>query len=111
MRKIRADLLETVEDGWRDEVIRGPFHSPVLEICSISISQLLSIEQPPGLILIRHWQDFPSTFEQALTENDLLYSQSCHAAWRGASRCATDPEESGGPIASEAQIFYNKGER
>jgi hypothetical protein len=29
MRKIRAYLLETVEDGWQGEVIRGPFPSPV----------------------------------------------------------------------------------
>jgi len=48
MRKIRAYLLETVEDGWQEEVIRGPLSSPVSAGCSASISWPLSIEQPPG---------------------------------------------------------------
>jgi len=38
MRKIRAYLLETFEDGWQDEVIRGPLHSPVSARCSTRIS-------------------------------------------------------------------------
>jgi hypothetical protein len=50
MRKIRANLLETVEDGWRDEVIRWPFPSLVLARCSISASRLLSIEQSQARI-------------------------------------------------------------
>jgi hypothetical protein len=38
MRKIRAYLLETVEEHWQEEVIRGPFPSPVSARCSTSIS-------------------------------------------------------------------------
>ncbi len=38
MRKIRAYLLETVEDGWKEEVIRGPLSSSVSARCSASIS-------------------------------------------------------------------------
>src|SRR5207302_3421039 len=34
MGKIRAHLLETVEDGWQEEVIRGPFLLPVSARCS-----------------------------------------------------------------------------
>ena len=38
MRKIRACFLETFEDGWQDEVIRRPLHSPVSARCSTRIS-------------------------------------------------------------------------
>ena len=38
MRKIRAYLLETVKDGWQEEVIRGPFPSPVSARCSTGIA-------------------------------------------------------------------------
>jgi hypothetical protein len=38
MRKIRAHLLETVEEHWQEEVIRGPFPSPVSARCSTSMS-------------------------------------------------------------------------
>jgi hypothetical protein len=38
MRKIRAFLLETVKDGWQEEVIRGPSPSRVSAGCSIGIS-------------------------------------------------------------------------
>jgi len=38
MRKIRADQLETVEEQWQEEVIRGPSASPVSARCSTSIS-------------------------------------------------------------------------
>ena len=34
MRKIRAYLLETVEEHWQEEVIRGPSASPVSARCS-----------------------------------------------------------------------------
>ena len=48
MRKIRAYPLETVKNGWQEEVIRGPLSSPVSARCSASISWPLSNEQPPG---------------------------------------------------------------
>jgi len=38
MRKIRAHLLETVEEHWQKEVIRGPFPSTVSARCSTSMS-------------------------------------------------------------------------
>ncbi len=38
MRKIRAYLLENVKDGWQEEVIRGPFPSPVSARCSTGIA-------------------------------------------------------------------------
>jgi hypothetical protein len=38
MRKIRAYLLETVKDGWQEEVIRGPSPSRVSAGCSTEIS-------------------------------------------------------------------------
>jgi hypothetical protein len=38
MRKIRAYLLETVKDGWQEEVIRGPSPSRVAAACSTEIS-------------------------------------------------------------------------
>ncbi len=34
MRKIRASLLETVEEHWQEEVIRGPSASPDSARCS-----------------------------------------------------------------------------
>lgn len=48
MRKIRAYLLQTVEEQWQEEVIRGPIHPPVSARCSASISWTLSTKQPPG---------------------------------------------------------------
>ena len=38
MRKIRAYLLETVKDGWQEEVIRGPSPSRISAGCSTRIS-------------------------------------------------------------------------
>jgi hypothetical protein len=38
MRKIRTYLLETVKDGWQEEVIRGPSPSRVSAGCSTEIS-------------------------------------------------------------------------
>ena len=38
MRKVRASLMETVKDGWQEEVIRGPLPSPVSARCSTGIS-------------------------------------------------------------------------
>jgi hypothetical protein len=37
MRKIRAYLQETVQDGWQEEVIRGPSPSRVSVGCSTEI--------------------------------------------------------------------------
>jgi hypothetical protein len=48
MQKIRAYLLQTVEEQWQEEVIRGPIHSAVSSRCSVSISLPLSNEQPSG---------------------------------------------------------------
>jgi hypothetical protein len=48
MRKIRAYLLQTVEEQWQEEVIRGPKHPPVSARCSASIPWTLSNVQPPG---------------------------------------------------------------
>jgi hypothetical protein len=30
MRKIRAHLLETIEEQWQEEVIRGPTPTPIV---------------------------------------------------------------------------------
>ena len=48
MREIRAYLLQTVEEQWQEELIRGPIHPSVSARCSLSISWPLSIEQPSG---------------------------------------------------------------
>jgi len=48
MRKIRAYLLQTVEEQWQEEVIRGPRHPPVSARCSASIPWTLSNVQPTG---------------------------------------------------------------
>jgi hypothetical protein len=38
MRKIRAFLLETIEDRWQEEVIRRPLSSPASAGCSTGIT-------------------------------------------------------------------------
>jgi len=48
MRKIRVHLLETREEQWQEEVIRGLFFSPISARCSASLPWSLSNEQPPG---------------------------------------------------------------
>ena len=48
MRKIRVHLLETREEQWQEEVIRGTFSSPISARCSAGLPWSLSNEQPPG---------------------------------------------------------------
>jgi hypothetical protein len=48
MRRIRVQLLATREEQWQEEVIRGPFSSPISARCSASLPWSFSHEQPPG---------------------------------------------------------------
>ena len=48
MRRIRVQLLATREEQWQEEVIQGPFSSPIFSRCSASLPLSLSNEQPPG---------------------------------------------------------------
>jgi integrase-like protein len=48
MRKIRAYLLETVDEHWQEEVIRGPFPSPVSAEGPAEYPDRFQLSKPPG---------------------------------------------------------------
>jgi len=48
MRNIRAYLLETVKDGWQEEVIRGPYPSPVFAGGPLHYPDCCQLSEPPG---------------------------------------------------------------
>jgi hypothetical protein len=48
MRKIRAYLLETVKDGWQEEVIRGPFPSAVSARGPLYYPDCCQLSEPSG---------------------------------------------------------------
>jgi hypothetical protein len=48
MRKIRAHLLQTLEEHWQEEVIRGPLPSPVSAEGPLEYLDRCQLSKPPG---------------------------------------------------------------